>query len=275
MQNDLNGKVVVVTGAASGLGLGTSRALASRGARLALIDFNTEAVASAAESIGGNALGIVADISDVDAIRRAFGLIVDRFGSIDIVMACAGIVGAGTVLQVDPNVWERTIEVNVLGTWRTVRAALPHLVASKGYLLIISSGFAAAPGPYNSAYAASKAALESLGRSLRIEIAHHGVDVGVAYYSFLDTPMVEAIQHDQAAMRVRSVMPAPVRKTYPLDKAVEATVSGIERRSNRVIYPGFLRWQLLLRGVFGPRTEGPWRKVMAEVEKLERTRTPD
>src|ERR1039458_1408943 len=180
MASELNGKVVVVTGAASGLGLGTARALASRGARLALIGLKAEAVALAAESIGGDAFGVAADISDADVIGKAIGRVADRFGAIDVVMACAGITGAGMVLQVDPALWERTIEINVLGTWRTVRAALPYLVASKGYVLIISSGFAAAPGPYTSAYAASKAAVESFGRSLRIEVAHHGVDVGVA-----------------------------------------------------------------------------------------------
>lgn len=275
MANEVSGKVVVVTGAASGLGLGTARALASRGARLALIDVNADAVALAAESIGGDALGVVADISDADVIGKAMARVADRFGAIDVVMACAGITGAGMVLQVDPALWERTIEINVLGTWRTVRAALPYLVASKGYVLIISSGFAAAPGPYASAYAASKAAVESFGRSLRIEVAHHDVDVGVAYYSFLDTPMVEAIEQDPAFQRVRAAMPAPVRKTFPLAKAVDATVLGIERRADRVFYPSFLRWQLLFRGALGPRSEGASRKAMPEIEHLEQAQSPE
>lgn len=275
MSNEVAGKVVVVTGAASGLGLGTARALAARGARLALIDVDADAVVSAAKAIGGEAFGLNADISDSAAMSRAIDQVIDRFGAVDVVLACAGIVGAGMALEIDPLLWERTIEINVLGTWRTVRAALPHLVASKGYVFIVSSGFAASPGPYTSAYAASKAAVESFGRSLRIEVAHHGVGVGVAYYSFLGTPMVDAIEADPAAMRARAAMPAPVRRTYSLDKAVDATVSGIEHRSSRVIYPRFLRWPLLLRGVFGPWSEGAWRKAMPEVERLERNRTSE
>ncbi|MBM3662340.1 MAG: SDR family NAD(P)-dependent oxidoreductase [Actinobacteria bacterium] len=161
------------------------------------------------------------------------------------------------------------MEVNVLGTFRTVQSSLSHLMESEGYVLIVASGFAAAPGPYTSAYAASKAAVESFGRSLRIELAHHGVGVGVAYYSFLDTPMVDAIESDPAGMRARAAMPAPVRKTFPLEGAVAATVDGIARRSDRVMYPKFLRWQLLLRGLFGPRSEGQWRAAMPEVEQLE------
>lgn len=233
------------------------------------------AVKRAAESIGGGSLALVADISDGSAMESAVAAAVEQFGRIDIVVANAGVVGSGTVSSIDPERWERTIEVNVLGTFRTAKATLPHLVASKGYLLIVASGFAAAPGPYTSAYAASKAAVESLGRSLRIELDHKGVDVGVAYYSFLDTPMVDALEADPAGVRARAAMPAPVRKTYPLTAAVTATLAGIERRADRVIYPKFLRWQLLLRGLLGPRSEGAWRKAMSEVERLEPPARPN
>lgn len=174
--------------------------------------------------------------------------------------------------MVEEAVWERTVEVNVFGTWRTVRAVLPHLVHSRGYLLIVSSGFAASAGPAVSAYALSKAAVESLGRSLRIEVAHHGVGVGVAYYSFLATPMVAAIDTNPVATRVRAAMPAPLRRTHSLDKAVDATVRGIERRASRVIYPGFLRWVLVARGLVGPRSERAWERAMPGVERLARAR---
>jgi NAD(P)-dependent dehydrogenase (short-subunit alcohol dehydrogenase family) len=260
--------VVVITGGASGLGLATAKALTSRGARVALIDRDADAVQAAAQSLGAETLGVAADICDAAAVTDAIGQIAERFGAIDIVMACAGITGWGPALLIDSSDWERTIETNVLGTWRTVKAALPHLVQSKGYLLIVASGLAASPGPASSAYAASKAAVESLGRSLRIELAHHGVDVGVAYYSFLDTPMVDAIERNPAAMRARAAMPPPVRRTYPIGKAAAATASGIEQRAPRIIYPGFLRWALLLRGFFGPRSDNAAIKAMPEVERL-------
>jgi NAD(P)-dependent dehydrogenase (short-subunit alcohol dehydrogenase family) len=266
----LSGTTALVTGAASGLGLGIARALVDRGARVALVDVDGPAVQAAAADLGANAGAHVADISDRHSIGAAVAAAVADLGRLDVLVANAGIVGSGLVETIDPDRWARTIDVNVIGTFHTVQSALPHLLASKGYALLVASGFAAAPGPYTSAYAASKAAVESLGRSLRIEVHHHGVDVGVAYYSFLDTPMVDAIEGDPAAMRARAAMPAPVRKTYPLTSAVAATVTGIEGRADRVIYPRFLRGQLLLRGFFGPRTEGPWRTAMPDVARLER-----
>ena len=263
-------RTAIVTGAASGLGLGIARSLVRQGARVALVDVDEAAVQAAAASMGDGAVAFTADVADRAAIDRAITAAAEQLGSVDVVVANAGIVGSGLVELIDPERWAGTIEVNVLGTFHTVQASLPHIIDTKGYLLIVASGFAAAPGPYTSAYAASKAAVESLGRSLRIEVHHKGVDVGVAYYSFLETPMVDAMTTDPAAMRARAAMPAPVRKTYSLDAAVEATVAGIERRADRVIYPRFLRAQLLLRGILGPRSEGAWRRAMPGVERLSR-----
>jgi NAD(P)-dependent dehydrogenase (short-subunit alcohol dehydrogenase family) len=271
---DLSNHRALVTGAASGLGLGIARALAGRGARVALVDVDSGAVGQAASSLGGGCIALTADISDRASIGRAVERAVAELGGLDTVVANAGIVGTGTVEAIDPQRWRRTIDVNVIGTFNTAQAAVGHLVASRGYLLLVASGFAASPGPYTSAYAASKAAVESLGRTLRIELDHRGVDVGVAYYSFLATPMVDALEGDPVAVRVRAAMPAPVRRTYSLDAAVTATVKGISRRADRVIYPGFLRWSLLLRGFLGPRSEGAWRRAMPDITAMERSSGP-
>jgi len=266
----VQGNAAVVTGAASGLGLAIARALAARGARVALVDVDAAGLEAAAASIEGETLTVVADIADAAGIARAMEEAAARFGGIDLVVAGAGITAAGSVAHIDAAAWERVIEVNLLGTWRTVRAALPHLMRSKGRLVIIASGFAAAPGPHASAYAASKAAIESLGRTLRIEVAHHGVGVGIGYFAFLDTPLVDRIEADPAAARSRAAMPAALRRTYPVAGAAEAVVKGIERGADTIVYPGLLRGQLLLRGMLGRWSEAGWRKAMPEVERLER-----
>jgi len=269
----MNGSVAVVTGAASGLGLAVARKLAGRGARVALVDIDAAAVEAAAASIGGETIAIAADIADAAQIGRAMETAAGRFGRIDVVVANAGVTAAGTIRRIDPAAWERVVEVNLLGTWRTVRAALPSLLDSRGSIFLVSSGFAAAPGPHASAYAVSKAGIESLGRSLRIEVAHHDVAVGIGYFGFLDTPLVAGIDADPAASRARDGMPRAFRRTHPVDAAAGAIVTGIERRSDSVVYPRLLRVQLLLRGLLGRGIEGGWRKAMPEVERLEEAST--
>jgi len=266
----LQSNAAVVTGAASGLGLAIARALVEQGARVALVDIDEAGLETAARSIDGETMTIAADTTDAEAIARAMDAAAARFGGLDVVVANAGITAAGTVAGIDPAAWERVVEVNLLGTWRTVRAALPHLMRSRGRLVLIASGFAAAPGPHASAYAASKAAIESLGRTLRIEVAHHGVDVGIGYFAFLDTPLVDRIEADPAAARSRAAMPAALRRTYPVAGAAAAVVRGIERRADTIVYPRLLRGQLLARGLLGRWSESGWRKAMPEVERLER-----
>lgn len=267
---DMAGRVVLVTGGASGLGLATARELARRGARLALVDLDLATTEAAAATVRPGTLALAADTTDVPAITYALQQAADHFGRLDVVMANAGVGWAGMALTMDPERYERLVEINLLGTWRTTRAALPHLLASRGYLLIVASAAALLPGPGMSAYSLSKAGVESLGRSLRVELAHHGVDVGVAYYTFLDTPMVAAMQHDPAAGRLKAALPGPVRRTYPLHKAVRVTADGIARRSARIAYPRFVRAVLLLRGLAGPRSERAAEAVMPEVERLAR-----
>ena len=99
------------------------------------------------------------------------------------------------------------------------------------------------------AYSASKAGVEALGRSLRVELRTHGVGVGVAYYLFLNTPMVAASDDSPIFARTKSRLPAPLAKTWPLEPAVARTVRGIERRSRAVAYPPFLRGMMAARGL--------------------------
>jgi NAD(P)-dependent dehydrogenase (short-subunit alcohol dehydrogenase family) len=260
----------VITGGASGLGLGTARALVGRGATVGLVDIDGDAAHAAAESLGEAAIGIAADTTDREAIGAALDSVAARFGGIDVVMAGAGVTGWGPVLETEPDRWERTVEINLLGTWRTVHAALPHLLRSRGYLLIVASAFAAVPGPAGSAYAASKAGVENLGRSLRIELAHHRVSVGVAYYLFVDTPLVAGVESHPGFVRSRRTLPRAFARTYPLEKAVAATVAGIEGRAARVTYPQLLRWMLLVRGALGPLSQRRTQRAMPQIERLAR-----
>ena len=188
----LDGKIALVTGAARGIGAESARRLARKGARVALVGLEPEELARVAAQCGSNAAWFECDVTDTDALARAVEGAVERFGGIDVVMANAGIAVAALVRSVEPAAWERVIEVNLLGVWRTVRTCLPHVIERKGYILPVASLAAAAHSPVMSAYSASKAGVEAFADCLRQEVHHLGVDVGVAYFSWIATDLVAA-----------------------------------------------------------------------------------
>jgi NAD(P)-dependent dehydrogenase (short-subunit alcohol dehydrogenase family) len=252
MAQALAGKSVLITGAASGIGAELARQLHARGARLGLLDLRAEPLHALAAELPG-AEAAAADVRDRAGLQAAIDDLAGRLGGLDVAVANAGIATGGPVHLIGPDAFEATIEVNLLGVWRTARAAFPHLIARRGYLLLTSSAAALSPTPYLAAYSASKAGVEAFGRAARIELAHHGVDVGVAYFLFLDTPMVSGGESQPAFQALKVRMPGPIGRTYPLAPAVEAMADGIERRARMVAYPRFLHALFRLRGLLDSR----------------------
>ena len=261
------GKTVFITGAARGIGAETARRLAAKGARVALVGLEPEELEKVAAQCGPDAIWFETDVTDWDALERAASGTVERFGGIDVVMANAGITSGGLVRYTDTDAWERVIEVNLLGVWRTVRTCLPHVIERKGYILPVASLAAAAHSPVMSAYSASKAAVEAFGDSLRAEVAHHGVSVGVAYFSWIATDMVAGGDATVAAGLLRGRMRGPLAKTYPLSVAIDAVEKGIENRSMRVVAPGWAKILLALRYWIPAATMREMAKAMPEVER--------
>jgi NAD(P)-dependent dehydrogenase (short-subunit alcohol dehydrogenase family) len=263
----VSGKTVLITGAARGIGAESARQLAARGARLSLVGLEPELLEQVAAECG-NAAWFECDVTDRDALQGAVEGTVDRFGGIDVVMANAGIGAAGTVRTMDVDAWERVIEVNLLGVFRTVRACLPHVIERRGYVLPVASIAAAVHTPGMSAYAASKAAVEALGNSLRAEVAHLGVRVGVAYFSWIDTDMVRGADEMPASKFMRAKLRGPAAKTYPVSAAGRAVADGIEQRARRVIVPRQFRTLLLARMAVARLTESQSRKDVPEFVRL-------
>ena len=131
---------------------------------------------------------------DPVALTAAIDALADRLGGLDVAVANAGIATGGPLRLVAAETVEETIDINLLGVWRTVRASLPYVLERRGHLLLVASAAAVLPTAGLGAYSAAKAGVEALGRSLRIELAPHDVTVAVAYYLFLNTPMVAAGQ---------------------------------------------------------------------------------
>lgn len=164
------------------------------------------------------------------------------------VVANAGIAAGGRLLLADPRTYDRVVEVNLLGSIRTVRALLPHVVASHGYVLQVASLAAMVPAPLMSAYCASKSGVEAFAHALRGEVAHHGVDVGVAYFSWTDTDMLRGADAVPGLGEYRAQLPWVFGRTYPLEPAVARVVRGIERRSPHVYPQPWLRALQTVRG---------------------------
>lgn len=262
----LPGKTVLITGAARGIGAASARSLVRRGANVALVGLEPEELGQLAGELGPQAAAFEADVTDPDALERAVEAGIERFGGIDAAVANAGVASVGTVRLTDPAAFERTLEVNLLGVWRTVRACLPQVVERRGYVLVIASMAAALHGAGMAAYAASKAGAEAFADSLRQELPHLGVDVGVGYFSWIATDMVAGADSHPALGGARAELPGPLGKTYPVSQVGDAVAQGIESRRRWVVVPPWARGLLVLRGALAPLLDLGSRSRMAEWE---------
>jgi NAD(P)-dependent dehydrogenase (short-subunit alcohol dehydrogenase family) len=243
----LENKTVLVTGGARGIGAACGAELARRGATVVLADVDEVALKGTVESIP-RADSVVLDVTDRSACDDAVAGVLARHGRLDVVWANAGIGSAGPVELMDPDDWVRVISVNLVGVFNTVRAALPAVIHARGYVAVTSSLAAFTHAPGMSAYAASKAGVEAFSDSLRIEVAHQGVDVGTIHPTWIATDMVtEGDEDSEAFRRLREAIPPPFSKTYPLEAIVGPLVDGIAARRDRICLPGFVRLAHVLR----------------------------
>jgi NAD(P)-dependent dehydrogenase (short-subunit alcohol dehydrogenase family) len=244
----LQGQRVLVTGAARGIGAALAERLGSHGARLALAGLEPDTMAAVAERCGEGTFVAECDVSSGEQVTHSVDAAAEALGGLDVVVANAGIATGGPLRSQDLRSWERVIEINLLGVMYTDRAALPHLERSGGYVLNIASSAAALRGPGMSAYCAAKAGVEALSDCLRIEMQPLGVGVGVAYFLFLDTDMVNDSEREMPMLqRMRAEMPRVLSRTYPLLPAVDEVVAAIAQRRRRVAYPRWLLKALAIR----------------------------
>jgi NAD(P)-dependent dehydrogenase (short-subunit alcohol dehydrogenase family) len=237
LSGELSGRRVLVTGAARGIGAATARRLHARGAKVVVAGIEPERLARTAAECG-DALAVVCDVRDREQVEAAVEAASEKLRGLDVVVANAGVAAQLPLVGGDPEVFERTIEVNLLGVYYTLRAAGPHIAHPGGYALAISSLAAAVHPPLLGAYCASKAGVEALADSLRIELAPSGARVGVAYFAELDTDMVRQGFGTAASQRMRASRWSTLR-VAPLEAGIDAIERGIARRSRRMVAP---RW---------------------------------
>ncbi|MGI8506530.1 MAG: SDR family NAD(P)-dependent oxidoreductase [Solirubrobacteraceae bacterium] len=233
----LEGRRVLITGAARGIGALLARRLHERGAKVALLGLEPGRLAAVAAECG-QAPWFECDVTDRGGVDEAVADAVAALGGLDVAVANAGIGAQMPLIGGDPSVFDATMAVNATGTYNLIRSAGPHVSHPGGYLLVTASLAATVHLPLMSPYCASKAAVQALGNALRIELRPSGARVGIAYYSDLDTDMTSRGFGTRAAAR----MPLgghgrlPVA---PVGPAIDALERGIARRSRQIVSP---RW---------------------------------
>ncbi|MFN4327437.1 MAG: SDR family NAD(P)-dependent oxidoreductase [Limnobacter sp.] len=233
----LNGRTVLITGSTGGLGAAVATELRARGANLALLDLNGEQVMAQAATLGSEsvAYGWAVDVRKLESVQAAVDAAASHFGGIDVVIANAGITSMAPLESHDPALFERVIDINLNGVWRTFRAALPYIKQSKGYLLGVSSMGAFVHSPLQGPYVASKAGVWALCDATRLEVRHYGVEVGSLHPTFFKTPMMDEVHADPAGHTLWGGNKKGLWKMIPLETVVESVVSGIERRAKIIV----------------------------------------
>ncbi|MEP6919753.1 MAG: SDR family NAD(P)-dependent oxidoreductase [bacterium] len=224
-------KVVMLTGASSGIGRGLALELSRRGAKLGLIARRADALGEIVDEIagsGGTALALPADVQDAPSLRRAADRLRSELGPIDLLIANAGIAATADAAKLQPEAIANVINTNMLGAANSAAAVVPEMVArGSGHLIVISSLAAYRGLPKSAAYCASKAAVSAFFESLRLDLRPRGIDVTIIHPGFIKTSLTAGRQ---------SQMPFLLE----LDDAVNKIVWAIEKRRKSYAFP----WQL-------------------------------
>jgi len=187
----LSDRVAVVTGAAGGIGAATALELAAEGARVVVADVQPgDATVDAARRLGADAVFVPCDVSDQVAVDAMVAAAVERFGRLDVLVNNAGVSGGSTLAhETDVETWSRTLAVNLTGPFLCTRAAMPHLLASRGRVVNIASTYGLIGAPTAPAYCASKGGLVNLTRQLAVDYGPLGVRVNAICPGYIDTDM--------------------------------------------------------------------------------------
>jgi NAD(P)-dependent dehydrogenase (short-subunit alcohol dehydrogenase family) len=223
------------------VGAALARDLAGRGAVVALLGHGRARLESLAQELPARALPVAVDVTDDEAMAEAAREVRETLGPPSVVVANAGIAEGGPFVDSDPALWRRVIDVNLTGSAVTARVFLPDLLRTHGYFLQVASLASFGSAPLMSAYCASKAGVEAFAHSLRAEMAHRGVGVGIAYLNWTDTDMIRDGDRYPVLRELRGHMPPPARRIYPVTTVARRLGDAVEKRRTATYIPVWLR----------------------------------
>ncbi|MGB0409978.1 MAG: SDR family oxidoreductase [Pikeienuella sp.] len=199
MMGKLHGKVAAITGAASGIGLATTKALLAEGARVVMVDRDIAALSSARDQLGSNALPLEIDLLDPTACASMAGRIIDIAGRIDIFHANAGTYVGGDLTDAKASAIDQMLNLNINVVMKNVHDVLPHMIErGVGDIIVTSSLAAHFPTPWEPVYASSKWAVNCFVQTVRRQVFKHGIRVG----SVSPGPVISALLDDWPAEKL-------------------------------------------------------------------------
>ncbi|MCC6645599.1 MAG: glucose 1-dehydrogenase [Polyangiaceae bacterium] len=222
------GKSAVVTGAGSGIGRATARRLALEGAKVLVADVNVDGAAETVKLItdaGGTAESVRCDVSLPDDAKATVLRAVSSFGKLDVLANVAGVGGFHRTLDVTFEMWSRMIAVNLTGSFLMAQAALPHVIAQKGAIVLCASIAGLKSHPYSAAYCASKGGVVQLMKALAVEYARKGIRVNCVCPGGVETPMISQFSLPPGGSPQQLTRIAPILDRYATPDEVAAAIA--------------------------------------------------
>lgn len=202
---NIKGKIALITGGTKGIGYGIAESMLKEGMKVAITGRSMDGVQQAEKTLGklGDVLGIASDVRDLSSLENAVKLILEKWGRLDVLVANAGVGHFGSITDLTPEQWNQTIETNLTGVFNSVKACIPSLKESKGYIITIASLAGTNFFAGGSAYNASKFGLVGFTQAMMLDLRHDGINVSTIMPGSVATYFNDHVPNDKDGWKIQ------------------------------------------------------------------------